>query len=175
MRIGFGIRAIGLFCVSLPIFTAGAVSAKASSELPTKITPGWLRTEIGANGAKAVVDRLFDADRYDEVSRAVAKGERAWLDLVPLVAGGTDASTSEDLMIALALALPRNAEGVLKASKLAGLAVGLICSAPFYETMQVDTPHYLRTATRAVEHVRGEALLGVRSECLSALKNTPPD
>ena len=153
----------------------GQASAKDNTEIPAKITPQWLRAQIQASGARAVVDRLYNAKRYDEISAAVAKGESIWLQLVPLIDEGTDASTAEDLDTALGLALPRNAEGVLKILRFNGTTIGVVCGAPFYETMQIDIPRYLRKATRAVEHIRDQTLLDAKEECLSALKEAASD
>jgi hypothetical protein len=175
MHIASRIFAIGLIFLGSAVTGRGAASAEADGKFPAKITPGWLKAEIQARGAKDVVTRLFDSNRDDEVADMIGTGQTGWLDLVPLYAPGTDGGPAEGLTIGLAHALPRNAAGVLKAVKLAKLDPRSVCGAPFFDNDPADTPAYYRRSIKAVSQVRDDALAVVRDDCLTALAQAKDD
>jgi len=85
--------------------------------LAADLTPDAIRAMLAAQEAAAVVQALDTRpgadDPWAQVLTHVQAGEQDWLDLVPLLAPGTDAATAKGLQGALSQALRHNPAGVL--------------------------------------------------------------
>ena len=139
------------------------------------LTPEGIARDIEANGAKAVVDRLWNSGDYDRLLDHIDKGTSAWVALAPKLAAGTDAGSSEELSIALAYALPRNPEAVLAVldPKNAALEPDMVCSAPFIEDTVKDIPRYIKRTKAAVSRVKAPSLQENKAACLAVLAKVP--
>lgn len=146
-----------------------ANGAWAAPRFPLHPTPAAVAASLARDGPRATVNALFDQHRWDYVSGRIGAGDAAWIALAPRLAAGADAGTAEDLPIALAFALPRNAPAVLAAVRSGAFDVGDVCGAPFIEGTMDDLPRYLRRATAAVAAVRAPDLAETRRACLAAL------
>jgi len=155
-------------------------SATSAASAPAWLDPARIAADIQSQGAKVVVDRLWNAPtadrarptRWDVVIDEIWKGEPDWIALAPKLAPGTDAGTAESLGIGLAHALPVAPAAVLAAfESTSGDAVGIerVCSAPFIEDTVKDVPAYLRAARKAVQRVDSPALALAKAQCLTAL------
>jgi hypothetical protein len=90
------------------VFWAGTLPAVAGM-----LTPSEVGQSVRTNGARETVRLLNQRKQFDAVLEYVAAGNTAWIGLVPALSKGTDAGNSDGLVIALALALPRNPRAVL--------------------------------------------------------------
>lgn len=92
--------------------------------------------------------RLMDengSDALDNFYRHIAAGDEAWLQLVPMLAGGSSGVHSARMAKALAEAMPLNPEGVL-ALESSMVSMKLVCSMPFKNIdAEGAEDYYLRT------------------------------
>lgn len=134
-------------------------------------TPIQIDAALARYGARATVGALFDQRRWDFVSDRIGAGESPYVALAVKLAPGADAGTAEDLPIALAFALPRNAPAVLAvlAAPGAGFDVAEVCDAPFIEDTVSDIPAWRRQAAAAVRRVADRKLAAAKAACLAAL------
>ena len=155
-----------VFCLCAGIVLGGTVLRAATPE------PGQIEREISAEGPRAVVSRLWRSGDYDGVLRKLATGDQRWVTLAPALAQGADAAAAEGLSVALAEALPRNAEGVLKVlnSSRRALSPARVCGVPFIEGTKINIGSYLAEATTAVSAVTSDRLQGAKAACLAALR-----
>jgi hypothetical protein len=104
----------------------------------------------------------------------IARGEVAWIALVPKLAAGADGAAAEDLGIDLAEALPNNPLAVLRVIDVQDrspiLGPSRVCGIPFIEPQPGVVDRNRRKALTAVSAVRGGRLFKVRQDCLSALR-----
>ncbi|HEX3405639.1 MAG TPA: hypothetical protein VHS81_00245 [Caulobacteraceae bacterium] len=154
--------------------TALALAAPVAVAAPlfaARPTVAEIDASLARYGARATVGALFDQRRWDFVSDRIGAGDGAFVALAARLAPGADAGTAEDLPIALAFALPRNAPAVLAALAApgGGFDVGEVCDAPFIEDTVSDLPGYRRQAAIAVRHVADPRLATVKAACLAAL------
>ena len=157
------------------IIFALALAAGTDAFAATALSPERIARDIEADGAKAVVDRLWNSGDYDRLLNHIDKGTPAWVALAPKLAAGTDAGASEELTIALAYALPRNPQAVLSVldAKSYVLEPERVCSAPFIEDAVKDIPRYGKRAKAAVSRVTAPPLQDNKAACLAALAKVP--
>jgi hypothetical protein len=152
-----------------------ALSLFASGCCCNPVTPGRIRREIKATGATATVNRLWarvGRSDWDLVIEQIAMGKPEWLALVPEIKPGTDAGATEDLILALSEALPKNTSGVLK---LIGtdpiLSYDQICKSPVMEGGTMDeVREYLASAQAALENLKDPSVEDRRMKCLAEIK-----
>ncbi|MGH8779287.1 hypothetical protein [Paraburkholderia sp.] len=153
------------------LFALALSLACSTADAATQKTPALLAKQINDEGAKATVSAMSESE-WDSVLTHVDSGNAAWVALVPKLAEGTDAGSSEDLGIGLAYALPKNARAVLSAidpNDGPVLGVSRVCSAPFIEDTVKDIPAYIRHAKAALAKVHTPALQDVKKACLAEL------
>ena len=143
------------------------------SAVAAKAKPADITAQIKQSGAVATVAALRGKHKWDQVLARIGTGKPAWLAVAPLLAPGTDASTSLGLTIALADALARNPVGVLEIVREAAgpLALGQVCAAPYIKPKESDLADYLRSARHAVADVTTPGLRSARNTCLTALRS----
>jgi hypothetical protein len=154
------------------LWLVGAGAAVAGPRFAAHPTPAEIGRSLAEAGPRATVDALWEQRRWDYVSERIGDGDAAFVALAPKLAAGADAGTAEDLPIALAFALPRNAPAVLAAIQGGAFDPAEVCGAPFIEDTVSDIPAYRRRATAAVQAVSDPALASVRAACLAALAQT---
>ncbi len=157
----------------LAMALALAAPAVAAPRFAAQPTPAEIGASLARYGARTTVSALSDQRRWDFVSDRIGAGDGAYVALAVKLAPGADAGTAEDLPIALAFALPRNAPAVLAAlaAPAAGFDVAEICDAPFIEDTVSDLPAYRRRAAAAVRRVADSRLAAVKAACLAALSS----
>ena len=139
------------------------------------VTPDQFRAMMQRDGARKTVQALDNdagSETLAQVYQGIASGNDQWLAVVPLLSTGTDASTSESLMDALAEALPRNAAGLLR-------IIGDRQTSDFFKEGACMHPEelsgqaaraYITTAMQAVEAVNDPALQAAKASCLANLR-----
>src|ERR1700730_14215989 len=151
-------------------------AASAAAPIPSAVA---LNAEIDAKGAKDVIKRLNGAHRgangqndWSRVTNQMWIGRAAYIKLAPKLAPGTDASTSEDLGISLAHALPLAPITVLRATDPKDgptLGVSRVCGVPFIEDTVKDIPGYIHAAQLAGGRVTTLELQAAKAACLTQL------
>lgn len=172
-------RAASVICL---ILASVAALALTSSALAAALfgagdpTAAQVAQAILSAGAKVTVDTLYQSGKWDGVVDRISKGGSDWIAVAPKLARGVDAGPAEDLGIALATALPRNAKGVLGVidpNNGPVIGVGQVCSMPFIEETPRHLATYRRKSLAALAAVRDPALSAMKSACLAALKAAP--
>ena len=152
---------------------ATALAALTVPTLAADLTPGAVRAMLTTQDATAVVQSLDSGDDENNAWFAVldhiAAGERGWIDLVPLLAPGTDAGTAESLTITLSRALRTNAPAVLRLLAEDHYSVADICLDNDIEAAVSDVVAFLDDAVVAVAAVMDPALSQARDACLFEL------
>jgi len=154
------------------IFSASSVAEQIS--IPKPLTLTWINEQLKSHGAKYVVETLWEKRRWDDFANEIDSGKSAWVALVPKIAPGTDAATTEELAISLAYALPRNPSAVLSVldDRMMPVSPQMVCSAPFVEDTVRDIPHYINRSRSALEKVKDDQLTKQKAECLTELEKT---
>jgi hypothetical protein len=142
-----------------------------------QFTPNSVRAVLEKSPAPDKVIKQFNKDgNLDTILNNISKGDKSWIELTPLIQKGTDAGSSEDLIISLAYALPRNPSAVL--SILAQedpntnmpIQIYPVCSAPFIEPEPHTLTNYLLETIAAIEREKGKVDEKTRVRCLAELK-----
>jgi len=138
----------------------------------TALSPQAIQRDIDLHGAGPVVRRLLANGDYERVMDRIDAGDGRWIALAPKLAPGADAGAAEELPIALAFALPKNAHAVLSVLGPNGFPIEDVCSAPFIEGTVKDVRGYIRRAEQAVSAVGDPKLATARDACLAELRKT---
>ena len=149
-----------LFVLTIPAF-AGA------------LTPDLIRAMLAKDGATAVVQALDTGDEETNpwfgLLDHIEAGDQDWIDLVPLLAPGTDAGTAEAVVITLSRTLKTNAPAILKLIADGHFAVGDICADNDIEVPVGDYLDFLDAIAGTVAAVSEPELSKVRGECLEQI------
>ena len=151
--------------------TLGVAAILAALTLPTlsaDLTPSAIRALLEEQDATAVVQSLDDSS-WNAFLAHVEAGDRGWIDLVPLLAPGTDAGTSESLIITLSRALKSNPAGVLSVLAANHYSPADICGDNDIEVSALDMAKFIDEALVKVAAVMDPDLSEVRDACLYAL------
>jgi hypothetical protein len=141
------------------------------------VTPAEVRAMLAARGARATVQTLADPDtnnRWETVVRGIAMGEQPWLDLVPQLRNGTDAGTTDDIVIALSDAVITNPTAALRLFVPQPTDAENFCTDNGFETPAEQTRAYFAAAIAAVESVGAPELQSIKAACLARLRATRP-
>jgi hypothetical protein len=126
---------------------------------------------IKSKGPASVVKDLTtgDGSRWKNVLNHIETGSPAWLDVAGRLLTATDASWTSDLLFALAIALTRNAEGVLS---MVGpnLPLDKVCSVPYIEPDERTVQNYRRKVRSALQKVTSPELDSRKRDCLKAVE-----
>nr|MEA2797129.1 hypothetical protein [Phenylobacterium sp.] len=159
--------------LALAAASAAPLGLGSTAQAQVRVNLPEVRASVQSRGAGETVRRLHAAGQWDVVLDGIAKGEAAWIAIVPSLAQGTDTALSETLGVALATALPKAPAAVLHAMDPkdgAVLGPSRVCGAAFAER----TPEFLATyrprALAAVESVRDPRLRNIRNACLAVLR-----
>ncbi|MDB5536224.1 MAG: hypothetical protein JWQ65_1099 [Devosia sp.] len=134
------------------------------------LTPDLIRAMLAKESPTAVVQSLDDGDAENNpwfsVLDRIETGDQDWIDLVPLLAPGTDAGTAEGLVITLSRTLKTNAPAVFKLIADGQFTVEDICVDNDIEVPLTDYIAFLDNIVVTVAAVLDPALLDVRNACL---------
>jgi hypothetical protein len=136
------------------------------------VTPAEVAAMIERDGAQRTVGLLWgdgEANRWSSVARGIARGEPAWLELAPRIAGGTDAGTSDEFGMAVQDALVANAPGALRLISTIPMGTGA-CAENSFETPVEQSRAYYAAAIAAVGAVTDPALATIKAACLTELR-----
>jgi hypothetical protein len=141
------------------------------------VTPAEVRTMLAARGARATVQTLSQPEtnnRWETVVRGIAMGEQDWLGLVPQLRNGTDAGTTDDIVIALSDAVITNPTAALRLFAPQPTDAANFCTDNGFETPPEQTRAYFAAAIAAVESVNAPELQSIKAACLARLRATRP-
>jgi hypothetical protein len=153
-------------------FLAMALLASAACACAQGPDVGEISRDIDAKGARATVISLDHQQRFDAVLEQVASGDAVWIQLAGRLASGADAEDAIGLTVALAKALPKNPEAVLRVLDNGPVTgTDAVCGVPFIEPTQDEVKTYLEHAIPAVTHVADAVNPSRRSACLASLRH----
>ena len=153
--------------------TLGVAAILAALTMPTlsaDLTPSAIRALLEGQDATAVV-RSLDESVWKGFLAHVEAGDRGWIDLVPLLAPGTDAGRSESLIITLSRALKANPAGVLSVMAADHYSAADICGDNDIEVSLFEVVAFIDEALVKVAAVMDPDLSEMRNECLFALSD----
>lgn len=134
------------------------------------LTPDLIRAMLAKDNPTAVVQAIDNGDTENNpwfgVLDQIETGKQDWIDLVPLLASGTDASTAEGLVITLSRTLKTNAPAVLKLIADGQFTVADICLDNDIDVPIADYIAFLDKIIVTVAAVLDPALRDVRNACL---------
>lgn len=151
--------------------TLGVAAILAALTMPTlsaDLTPSAIRALLDGQDATAAVQSL-DESVWNGFLAHVEAGDRGWIDLVPLLAPGTDAGRSESLIITLSRALKANPAGVLNVLAADHYSAADICGDNDIEVSLFEAVAFIDEALVKVAAVMDPDLSEARNECLYAL------
>lgn len=138
--------------------------------------PSHVKSDLQHLPAKKVISNLKKRGEFELILKRIDEGDAQWIALAPSLYKGTDAGDSEDIEIALATALPKNALAVLSAlNGNTAISEGQpridkVCGVPFIEPTDRFIQKYLKESTAALKAVSDEKLLPLAKKCLGYLK-----
>jgi hypothetical protein len=147
---------------------AAILAALTMPIMSADLTPRAIRALLEQQDAVAVV-RSFDEATWTAFLAHVEAGDRGWIDLVPLMAGGADAGTSESLIITLSRALKANPAGVLSVLAAQHYSAADICGDNEIGIPVFDAVRFIDEALVKVAAVMDPALSQARNACLHEL------
>jgi hypothetical protein len=153
-----------------------------SAAWPRNPSLAQLHEAIAARGIAQVADELNrqnDPDPWNSIEEHIATGAPAWLNLAMQLRAYTDGGASLGLENAVAEALPKNPNAVLKmlgTDRVKEFTVQRVCSAEtFIETPESKLRRHLQQSRIVVEHVTDPQLQQAKRACAevlnAALKN----
>jgi hypothetical protein len=147
-----------------------AFAALTSPAFAGDLTPDLIRAMLAKDTATAVVQALDTGDDENNpwfgVLDQIETGSQDWIDLVPLLAPGTDAGTAEGLIITLSRTLKTNAPAVLKLIAGGAFTVDDVCIDNDIEVPVTDYVAFLDQIVVTVAAVLDPSLRDVRNACL---------
>lgn len=138
--------------------------------------PSHVKSDLQHLPAKKVISNLKKHGEFEQMLKRIDEGDAQWIALAPSLYEGTDAGDSEDIEIALATALPKNALAVLsilngdEAAAEGQPRIDRVCGVPFIEPTDDFVKKYLRESTAALKAASDEKLLPLAQKCLGYLK-----
>ena len=147
---------------------AAILAALTMPSLSADLTPSAIRALLQQQDAVAVVQSL-DESSWTAFLAHVEAGDRGWIDLVPLLVAGTDAGTSEGLVVTLSRALKANPAGVLTLLAAEHYSAADICADNEIEVSVFEAVRFIDEALVKVAAVLDPALSQARDACLMAL------
>lgn len=137
------------------------------------LNPETILQDIDSCGATTTIRKLTCGSEllWNLVLKKIESGASRWLDVAGELAAGTDAATSEDILVTLARVLPKNPGGVLRlADSQSFLSIDELCGAPFIEPDPDYFRQYLIEAQNAVEALNDAEVEEPRVRCLARLE-----
>jgi hypothetical protein len=128
--------------------------------------------DLNTIGPRKTVAKLVEGGDWPRALQSIARGNRAWIELAPQLARGSEAMGLTGLDAALAEALPVAAADVLAVvdqQRGPTLGVQRVCAAPFPPADKRDIAAYVASARAAVTAVSPLTLGTVRQACLREL------
>ena len=153
----------------------GGLAGEAAATEPPGVVHD-MRQVLATHGPARAVATMTATDDWGRLIARISSGDGGAIGLVRELAKGTDASTSEELTISLAEALPkapRDVLGVLTSDRDSILSYGRVCSAPFIEDTSRHQRLYKAAALKAVRRVfrsRDPGLVLASELCIVELK-----
>lgn len=153
----------------------GGLAGEAAATEP----PGFvhdMHQVLATQGPTRAVAEMRASGDWARVTALISSGDTGAISLVPELAKGTDAGSSEELTISLAEALPnapRNVLAVLTPDRNSMLSYSRVCSAPFIEDTSRHQREYKAAALKAVRRVfrsRDPDLVLASEFCIAELK-----
>ncbi|MCW7548252.1 hypothetical protein OO184_09950 [Photorhabdus sp. APURE] len=164
-------KLLPIIALNLLAFNSYAAGSFRTANPYSNLTPKQVTEKVNSMGArKFVISTLPNTDdsTWDYILSHISSGNSEWLNIVPILSTGVDAGSAEDLTIAVATAIPKNASVVLSILNDANVSISTdsVCSLPFYSGTEAEINKYVIESIRALyKSKKGEI-------CLKTLVNT---
>ena len=153
-----------------------AFACNATERADSKPRPNDLVLQIKRDGPQVVMSRLWERPEvWDVVLEHVASGAQEWLEVAALLHPATDAGSAEMLHEALADALEKEPERVLR-------MIGQPFDSDFVCFLSIEPYDTAREAIRALDRriqrvagVKHPELAAVRDGCVASLRRQRPE
>ncbi|MBS9437218.1 hypothetical protein EAE91_08520 [Photorhabdus noenieputensis] len=161
---------IPIIALNLLAFNSFATELEKNNPYPN-LTPKQIIEKVNSMGARKFVTSTLpntDDSTWDYILSHISSGDPEWLNIVPILSTGVDAGSAEDLTIAVATAIPKNAAVVMSVLNNANISISTesVCSLPFYSGTEAEINKYVVESIRALyKSKKGE-------NCLKILVNT---
>jgi hypothetical protein len=128
--------------------------------------------EIDSQGPAIVLKKFTSGSgrQWKTVLHGIESGSPAWLEVAAKLLTASDAGHTTDLYFSLAMALTRNAAGVL-AMVGPNLPIKQVCSVPYIEPDAETIAKHRKKARAALEKVNSTDLASQKAACLAALEH----
>jgi hypothetical protein len=140
-----------IFCIMAAVLTF-SYSTLAANAPP--LTAKQFIDSVKKEGAQKVIAGIPDADNgeWDYIMHNITNGNDDWLKTVPWVSGTNSEAWHEDIISALAGAIPANVEGVMSVITSGDIApsINQVCSMPIYNKNIPQLNEYFVQAVQAL-------------------------
>lgn len=159
-------KILSTLCLLMPMTAMASLSP---------VTPQNLHISIEKSGAATTVQQL-DEKGIERVSKGIADADPQWLKILPELAGGLEGGNAENIIIALATALPKNTPAVLALMATAEISAlpgqEKICSMPFADADDATLARYFLQTDRALKKAgkSGINCLNTLNQAMNTLK-----
>jgi len=153
--------------LSIKVFGALSLCLAAYGQHPPRQAKE-ISAYIDSKGARTVVKELIAGDQkaWRQVITKIDMGSTEWLAVAKKLLPATDAGGTQDLHVALAIALTHNPNKVLSMTG-PNLPLEQVCTIPFIEPDEKTVREHRRKVRSALGEVTSEALLAKKKECLA--------
>ncbi|MBS9441645.1 hypothetical protein [Photorhabdus heterorhabditis] len=163
-------KSLPIIVLTLLTFNSFAAELKKHNPYPN-LTPEQVAEKVNSMGARKFVTSTSpntDDSTWDYILSHISSGDPEWLKIVPILSTGVDAGSAEDLTIAVATAIPKNASVVLSILNNANISISTdsVCSLPFYQGTEAELNQYVVDSIRALYKNKGG------EKCLQKLIST---
>jgi hypothetical protein len=164
--------------VAAPTPVVENATATANAQAPAvrgALSPAEVQAMVGRDGAAATVRALSQGgtpaapNRFATIEDGIARGDQAWLDVVPLIRSGADGETGTGITMSLGEALPKNPAGVLRLIANKDDAQS-ICDDSLSDMTADQRREQREAAIAAVTAVSDPALQAAKANCLATLR-----
>lgn len=134
-------------------------------------TASELDKHIEHDGAKAVIQQLATGKQtaWNSVVKKIDIGTPEWLQVPGKLLKRSDAGTTEDLRISLAVALTHNPQGVLRMTG-PDLPLEQVCTVPFIEPSEKVIAIHKAKVHAALRRVVAQELQEKKAACLKSIE-----
>ncbi|WP_206757101.1 hypothetical protein [Erwinia persicina] len=141
------------------VLLAGMILSCSAFAAINGVTPNIVMKHIQHGGAKKYLHdlakenaRATSTSQWEAIVKGLSSGEAEWLQIVPLIARYTDAGFAEDIVTALAQALPKNVAGVMNVldEQIPPVSIRNVCSMPLYNETVPEQNEYVVKAIQAL-------------------------
>ncbi|MBS0350369.1 MAG: hypothetical protein JSR33_04125 [Proteobacteria bacterium] len=127
-------------------------------------------TKIGESNKQKIMNKIIFSKHWNKILNQVATGDKKWLSVAQNIKVYTNGSKANELNLAVAKAMSKNSQGVLK---LVGHHYTLqeVCTVPYPKTDQTSVNQFLKATLDNLSTQSDPKITALATECSNILKN----